>query len=154
MVSMTSYWDAYKLDIPMQWNMAMAMAMAMAMVMAIAMVMMSRKRKLPSMPPSQDEGHTMIGDFTESTVSDSDNDLHFVRVMSARLMVRCRTFRKWRYGGRCYFGYSFLFSSLYFCTSLDLGPVQMALAQVFVTSGDKSSGGGVSLCTGSTEWLP
>jgi hypothetical protein len=45
---MTGYWDAYKLDIPMQWHMAMAMAMAMA----IAMVMMSSKRKPPSMLPS------------------------------------------------------------------------------------------------------
>jgi hypothetical protein len=28
MVSMTGYWDAYKLDIPMQWLMAMATVMA------------------------------------------------------------------------------------------------------------------------------
>jgi len=46
------------------------------------------------------------------------------------------------------------FSSLYFFTSLDLGPVQMASAQVFTTSGDKSSGRGVSPRAGSTEWLP
>jgi len=45
------------------------------------------------------------------------------------------------------------FSSLYFFTSLDLGPVQMASARVFTTSGDKSSGGGVSPCAGSAEWL-
>jgi len=45
-------------------------------------------------------------------------------------------------------------SSLYFFTSLDLGPVQMASARVFTTSGDKSSGGGVSPCAGSAEWLP
>jgi len=70
-------------------------------------------------------------------------------------MVGCRTFRKWRYGGRCHFGCSFsLFSSLYFFTSLDLGPVQMASAWVFTTSGDKASGGGVSPCAGSAEWLP
>jgi len=49
---------------------------------------------------------------------------------------------------------SLFFSSLYFFTSLDLGPVQMASAQVFTTSGDKSSGSGVSPCAGSTEWLP
>ena len=49
---------------------------------------------------------------------------------------------------------SLLFSSLYFFTSLDLGPVQMASARVFTTSGDKSSGGGVSPCAGSAEWLP
>jgi len=42
----------------------------------------------------------------------------------------------------------------YFFTSLDLGPVHMALARVFTTSGDKSSGGGVSPWAGSDEWLP
>jgi len=36
---------------------------------------------------------------------------------------------------------------------MDLGPVQMALARVFTTSGDKSSGGGVSPCTESAERL-
>jgi len=77
-------------------------------------------------------------------------------------MVGCRTFRKWRYGGRCHFGCSFLlFSSLlftslllYFFTSFDLGPVQMASARVFTTSGDKSNGGEVSPCAGSAERLP
>jgi len=49
---MTGYWNAYKLDIPMQWPMAMAMAM----------MMMSSERKPPSMPKSQDETHTMIAD--------------------------------------------------------------------------------------------
>ena len=34
-------------------------------------------------------------------------------------MVRCRTFQKWRHGGRCHFGCSFfLFSSLYLFPSL------------------------------------
>ena len=123
----------------MQWPMAMAM-------------MNSSERKPPSMPPIQDEAHTAIGDFTEITVSKSDDDLCLVQATSARLMVGSRTFRKRRYGGRCYFGRSF--SSLYFFTSLNLGPVQMASARVFTTSGDKSSGGGVSLCAGSAEWLP
>jgi hypothetical protein len=72
MVSMTGYWNAYKLDIPM----------------AMAMVMMSSERKPPSMPPSQDETHTMIGDFTEITVSNSDDDLHLVRRTNARLNGR------------------------------------------------------------------
>jgi hypothetical protein len=53
---MTGYWNAYKLDIPMQLPMAMAIAMAMAMVM------ISSERKPPSMPPSQDEAHIMIAD--------------------------------------------------------------------------------------------
>ena len=55
------------------------------MVMVIAMAMMSSKRKPPSMPPSQDEAHTVIGDFIEITVSNSDNDLHLGRVTSGRL---------------------------------------------------------------------
>jgi hypothetical protein len=50
--------------------------------------------------------------------------------------------------------FSFLLCSLYFITSLDLGPVQMASAWIFTTSGDKSSGGGVSPWAGSAEWLP
>jgi len=36
---------------------------------------------------------------------------------------------------------------------IDLRPVQMASARVFATSGDKSSGGGVSLCTESAVRL-
>jgi hypothetical protein len=36
---------------------------------------------------------------------------------------------------------------------IDLGPVQMALARVFTTSGDKSTGGGVCPCTESAESL-
>jgi hypothetical protein len=78
MVSMTGYWNAYKLDIPMQLPMAMAMAMAMAMMM------MSNERKPPSMPPSQDTAHTIVGDFTEITVSNSENDLHLIPATSAR----------------------------------------------------------------------
>jgi hypothetical protein len=82
-------------------------------------------------------------------------------------MVGCRIFRKWRFDGPIpdipeveiwrtvllwMFLVSLLFSLLF--TSLDLGPVQMASARVFTTSGDKSSGGGVSPCAGSAEWLP
>jgi hypothetical protein len=125
----------------------MQLAMAMAMIM-------SNKWKPPSMPPSQDEAHTLIGDFSEITMSNSDNDIHLVRVTSARLDSRMpdipeveiwRTVSLWMF---------LLFSSLYFFTSLDLGPVQMASARVFTTSGEKSSGGGVSPCAGSAEWLP
>jgi hypothetical protein len=54
------------------------------MAMAMAMVMMSNERKPPSMPPSHDEAHTRIGDFTEITVSNSDNDLHLIRATSER----------------------------------------------------------------------
>ena len=77
--------------------------------------MISSERKPPSKLPTQDEAHTKIGDFTEITVSNSDDDLHLARATSTTLMVRCRTFWKWRYGGRCHFGCSFfLFSSHYF----------------------------------------
>jgi len=111
MVSMTGYWNAYKLDIPMQSPMAMAM------------VMVTSERMPPSILPSQDEAHALIGDFTEITVSNSDNDLHLVRVTSARLNSRMpdipgveiwRTVAHWMF---------LLFSSLYVFTSLDLGPV-------------------------------
>jgi hypothetical protein len=104
---MTGYWDAYKLDIPM--------------AMAMAMVMMSSERKPPSLPPSQDETHTMIGDFTKITVSNSDDDLHLVQVTSARLNGRVpdipeveirRTVSLWM------FLLSLVFSSVYFFTSL------------------------------------
>jgi hypothetical protein len=70
MVSMTGYWNAYKLDIPMRLPMAMPMAM------------MSSEQKPPLMSPSQNETYTINGDFTEITVSNSDNSLHWVRVMS------------------------------------------------------------------------
>ena len=123
--------------------------------MATAMAMMSSERKPPSMPPNQDEAHIMIGDFTEITGSNSDTDLHFVQVMSARWDSRMPDNSEVEIGRRCYFGCSFFhFSSLYFFTSLDLGPVQMALARVFTTSGDKSSRREVSPCAGSAEWLP
>jgi len=143
MVSMTGYWDAYKSDIQMRRPMATVMAM------------MSSERKSPSMPPSQDEAHTTIEDFTEITVSNSDDDLHLIRVTSARLNGRIPDILEveiWRTVLLWMFLLSLLF--LYFFTSLDLGPVQMASTQVFTTSGDKSSGGGVSPCTGSAKWLP
>jgi hypothetical protein len=70
MVSMTGYWNAYKLDIPMQSPMAMPMAM------------MSSEQKPPLMSPSQNEAYTINGDFTEITVSNSNNGLHWVRVTS------------------------------------------------------------------------
>jgi len=77
------------------------------------------------------------------------------------LKSETRERRKWvnrvselRTGGKLSIGRSFLrylFSSPYFITSLDLGPVPMASARVFTTSGSQSSGGGISLCAGSAE---
>ena len=124
--------------------------------MAMAMIM-SNKRKPPSMPPSQDVAHTMIGDFTKTAVSNSDNDLHVVQVTSARLNSRMPDIPEveiWWTVSLWMLLLSLLFSFLYCITSLDLGPVQMASAWVFTTSRCKSSGGGVSPCTGSAEWLP
>jgi len=121
-------------------------------------MMMSSERKPPLMPKSQGKADTMIGDFTEITVSNSDNGLHFVRVTSARLDGRMPDIPEveiWRTVLLWMFLLSLLSSLLlYFFNSLDLSLVQMATARVFTTSGDKSSGGGVSPCTGSAEWLP
>jgi len=58
------------------------------MAMAMTMAMTSSKLKPPSMPPSQDEAPTMIGDFTEIIGFNSDNDRHLVQVTSARLNGR------------------------------------------------------------------
>jgi len=59
---------------------------------------------------------------------------------------------KWSYGGRDHY---WLFSclSILFFSSLDLGPVQIALAWVFTTLG-VTSGGGFSPHAGSAEWSP
>ena len=82
------------------------MQLPMAMAMALVMAMMGCERKPPWMPPSQDKAHTMVGDFTEITVSNSDNDLHLIRVTSARLDGRmlvilgveiCRTVSLWMF---------------------------------------------------------
>jgi hypothetical protein len=55
------------------------------MARARAMAMMSSERKPPPMPPSPAEAHTKIGDFTEVTVSNSDEDLRLVQATSARI---------------------------------------------------------------------
>jgi hypothetical protein len=59
-----------------------------AMAMAMTMAMISSERKPPSMLLSQDETHAMIGDFTEMTMSNYDDDLCLVRVTSAKLNGR------------------------------------------------------------------
>jgi len=51
----------------------------------MAMVMMSSERMSPSAPPSQVEAHTINGDFTESSVANSNNDLQVVQATSAWL---------------------------------------------------------------------
>jgi len=89
--------------------------------MAMAMVMMSTEHKPPSMPPSQDEAHTMIVDFTEITVSNSDNDIHLLRVTSARLDGRMQDIPEveiWSTVSIWMFILSLFFYSVYFLTSL------------------------------------
>ena len=88
-------------------------------------------------------------------MSNSDNDLLLVRVTSGRLDGRMPDIPElviWRTVSLGMSLPSLLFPLL--VTSLDLGPVQMASARVFTTSGDMSSGGGVSPCAGSAKWLP
>jgi len=72
-VSMTRYWDSYRLDCPMQWPRAMAI------------VMMSSEKKPPFLPPRHGEAHTMLGDVIAVSVCHSYNDLHWVRVTTSRL---------------------------------------------------------------------
>jgi hypothetical protein len=116
------------------------------------MAMMSSEWKPPPMAPSQDEAHTMLGDVTEIAVSNSDNDIHFVQVRSARLdgQMPDNPENRDMEDGITFDVPSF---SFLLATSLDLGPVQMASAWVFTMSGDWSREGGVSPCAGSTEWL-
>ena len=66
---MTSYWDAGKLDIPMQLPMVIPIAMAM--------VVMSTEQKPLMIAPAYNDTHTMIGDFTNMTACNSNDDLHF-----------------------------------------------------------------------------
>jgi len=86
--------------------------MAMQLPMA---VMMNSQQKPPSMPPNQDEAHTMIGDFSEITVSNSDDGLRWVRVTSARLdgqMPDIPEVEIWRMVSLWMFVLSLLFSLL------------------------------------------
>jgi len=140
MFSMTGYRNACELDIRMQW------------LLAMAMVMMSSEGPPPSKLPSDDEAYTVIADFTEITVSDSDNDLHWVQAPRAKLMFGCLIFPNASTDNGVALDVPSFCSLLFTC--LDLGPVQMASAWVFTTCRDMSSGGGISLCTGSAEWLP
>jgi len=111
MISMTGYCDAYKLDSLMQ----------LPMVMAMAMAMISRERKPPLMLPTQDKAPTMIVDFTEITVCNSDNVRHLVQVTSGRLDGQMPGFLEveiWRSVSLWMFLLSLFFSSVYFFTLL------------------------------------
>jgi len=81
------------------------------------MAMMSSKRKPPSTPPSEDEAPTMIGDFCEITMSNSDNDLHLECITSARLDGRMPDIPEvevWRMVSLWMFLSSLLFSLLHY----------------------------------------
>jgi len=66
---------------------AMAIAMAVGIAMVTARVIIRGKQKSLLMLPSQDMDHTIIGDVTNITVSNSDNKLHLVWVISASMIV-------------------------------------------------------------------
>jgi hypothetical protein len=99
----------------------------------------------------------MIGNVTAITVSDSNDGLHIVRVMSERLEGWMRNIPEveiWRNVLLSMFLRSLFYHSLYFIADFDLCPHQMASAQVCTTCRDESNGGAVSRCTGCAEWLP
>jgi hypothetical protein len=79
-------------------------------------------RKPPHVPPSQNDGHTMIGDFTVITVYNSDNDLHLPRVTIGRMdfwMLDIAELAIWRTVSLWMFLLSLLFGLLlYFFGSL------------------------------------
>jgi len=99
----------------------MELPMAKAKAMAMVMVMLGSEHKPPSMRPSQDEAHPTIGDFNEIAVANSDNDLHLIRVTSARLhgwMPAIPEVEIWRMVSLLMFHVSLLFSLLrYFFVS-------------------------------------
>ena len=79
------------------------------------------------------EIHAMVHITAKITLTNSEDNLCRVKSYSAGIRWSDAGWvRKWRYGGRSHFKCSsFLpFSSVYFYTSLDLGPVQMASARV------------------------
>jgi hypothetical protein len=97
---MTGYWNAYKLG-----------------TAVMAMAIMSSERKPQWMPPGQDEAHTLIGDFTEITVPNYDNNLDLVRVTSAGLDGRMPDIPEveiWRTVSLWMFLLSLLFTSYFF----------------------------------------
>jgi hypothetical protein len=141
MVSITSYWKAYTLDIPRQWVKAMAM-------------MNSSERKPPSTPPRQDEPHTITGDLMEISMSNLDNYRHLVRVTSAKLAGRMQDISEvatWRTlsHGLCLL--SLLFSVLHYL--FGSRPSTKGFGTWFNNLRESSVGGG-SLCAASAKRLP
>jgi len=136
-VTMTGYWDASKLDIPM-----------------VTMMICSEQKPIWILP-SQNETHTIIEDFSMVTVFNSDNYLYMVWVVSVRLyssilgipeMVILITLSLW-----CSFCF---FSSLHVFSPLNPSTVWLEMAEVVTTSGDKTNSCGDCLFTGPAESLP
>jgi len=97
-----------------------------------------RQRKLPSMT-SHERKLYQPDDSDDGLRQDMryGNDGHWCMV------------QKWRYGWRDHFWMFSCWSRVFF-SSLDLGPVQMAFAQV----SPPTNGGGVTPCGGSPDRLP
>jgi len=97
------------------------MQLAMAMAMAIAMAMMSSELMPLSMPPRQDDAHSMIGDFTKISESNSENELLLVWVTSVRFngqMPDILEVEIWKAVSLWMFFHCLVFSSVHFFTSL------------------------------------
>jgi hypothetical protein len=157
---MIGYWNAYQLDILMPLPIAITMAMAMATVMAmvVAMRMICSEGMPPLMPKSQSKTHTIIVVFIKITVANSNHELCLVQATSVGLdsqILAIPDVDIWRIGSFWMFLHSLQFTCLvvYFCTSFDLGQVQMASKYFFTTSGGRSSEDEGSLGAESTERL-
>jgi len=106
---------------------------------AIVIAKMSSQRRPPLMPPSPDKAHLITRDFTEITVSNSDNDLYIVQAKYERFDCPMRDIADveiWRTVLLWMFLIAFFFASLNVTISFDLGPVQLASAQVSSTFRD------------------
>jgi len=114
-------------------------------------MMMSSEWKPPSMPKSQDTTDTIIGKFTEITVSNSDNDLYLVGVKNPRLngwMPVIPEVEIWKTV------FLWIILSLLFFNAFGSQPSTNGIGTSFYHLRDKSSWVGVSLCAGSATWLP
>jgi len=103
-VSMTGYWDAYKLDIPLWWQWRWRWWAASGSHHRCRRVKTRLILWLEISPRLQCLIPTMIYTWYELRVRD--------------WMVGCRTFRKWRYGGRCHLDVPSFSSLLFTCLLL------------------------------------
>jgi hypothetical protein len=113
------------------------------MAVPIVILMICSEQWPQSMPPSQDDVHSVIGDFTLITLSIFNNGLHLVQatrveldreVSDSKMVEIWKTLSFWMF-----------LLSVFFYTSFDFSPAKMASTWVFSTSRDLSSGDGDSL---------